>query len=263
MEDIGIIGCGFVGDTMHYGLKHFGFDSIKLYDPYKLPDSSIMDVTDCYMVFICVPTPMQEDGCIDDSIVLKTLCNLDEENYQGLVVIKSTLLPTSVTDFINKFANLKIATNPEFLTQRSAREDFVNSQWVIIGADGADGKLLTDLYGSMFPLARTEVVSPEAAMMMKYMCNNWFAVKVSLMNEFYELWQEIGNDDWDDVIRAFSKDTRVGPTHLQVPGPDGKRGFGGACFPKDLNALMYLMKSNGIRPRILQAAWEDNTDYRK
>lgn len=263
MKSIGIVGYGFVGDAMHYGLNHFGFDDIILYDPYKLPNSSFSELKECDIIFICVPTPMQEDGHIDDSIVENTLCRLDEENFAGLAVIKSTLLPTSVSKFIQKFSQLRIATNPEFLTARSARQDFIDTQWIILGVDNdEDETLLRELYGRMFLFASVEAVSPEAAMMMKYMTNIWFAVKVSLMNEFYEIWDKIGDGDWDDVVRAFSKDRRVGPTHLQVPGPDNKRGFSGACFPKDLNALKSLMKDQGVTPRILNAAWEDNLEFR-
>lgn len=230
---IGIIGLGFVGDALKNGFQHFGISDIKQYDP-KICGTSYDDVLDTDVAFVCVPTPMKNGGSIDDTIVDDVLNELSHRHYAGLVVIKSTLLPTSVSKFINQYDRLRIATNPEFLTERRAREDFINTEWIILGGDKNDIAMLKELYKYVYRNARQNIeyaeITAEAAMFVKYMTNTWFAVKVSLMNEYYQLWSMLGNDEWDKVVGAFSLDKRVGPTHLQVPGPDRDRGWGGKCL---------------------------------
>ena len=265
--NIGIAGLGFVGDALKYGLEYFGIHDIKTYDP-KISGSRMSDISACDIIFVCVPTPMGKGGCIDDSIVDSVLAELQDLGSKGTVVIKSTLLPTSVSKFIKKYHSLKIVTNPEFLTERRARRDFINSEWVIIGASSEEhGRPLHNLYKQIFTGIPFITVSPEAAMMVKYMTNVWFAVKVSLMNEYHDAWnkmQESGmvSGTWDSIVDAFGLDTRVGTTHLQVPGPDGHRGWGGKCFPKDLNALMSLFAELGCTNDVMRAAWNDNKKFR-
>ena len=93
------------------------------------------------------------------------------------------------------------------------------------------------------------------------MNNTFFAAKVSLMNEFYRLSQKI-NVDWETALHGFAADQRIGDSHLNVPGPDGKLGFGGACFPKDINALISFSKLHNIDMNILEAAWKTNLEVR-
>lgn len=266
---IGVIGLGFVGDALKNGFEHFGVTDIAVHDP-KI-ESSVDDVIGKDIIFICVPTPMKMGGNIDDSIVHEVLRELESRKYSGVAVIKSTLLPTSVNKFRKWFPTLRIATNPEFLTERRAREDFINTKWILLGGDNCDTSILKRLYSFVYRDSPHAImyaeISAEAAMMAKYMTNVWFSVKVSLMNEFHELWGKLQDDgeisgSWHDLVNAFALDERVGPTHLQVPGPDGDYGFGGKCFPKDLNALMALSREMGSSTKVMAAAWNDNVDYR-
>lgn len=269
-HSIGIIGLGFVGDALKNGFEHFGINGVAVHDPKM--GSSISDVIDSSVVFICVPTPMKNGGYIDDSIVNSVLNELDDANYDGIIVIKSTLLPTSVRKFINKYQKLRIATNPEFLTERRAREDFINTEWIILGGDSKDTDELKKLYqfvyrSSPHNIAYSEITA-ESAMMVKYMTNVWFSVKVTLMNEYFELWNSLLNNNkvtgnWDDLVNAFSLDKRVGKTHLQVPGPDGLKGFGGKCFSKDLNAFIGMCDDIGSNSSLMKTAWNDNLTYRE
>lgn len=270
-KKIGVIGLGFVGDALKNGFEHFGITDISFYDP-KIQESSMDDIINADIVFVCVPTPMKTGGSIDDSIVDKVLLDLNDRKYGGIAVIKSTLLPTSVRIFTKKYSNLRIATNPEFLTERRARQDFIDTEWVIIGGDQESCRQIRDLYEFVYRDASQHIeyaeVTAEIAMMAKYMTNTWFSVKVSLMNEYNQIWNCLRDSDrvlgdWDDLISAFSLDKRVGPTHLQVPGPDGDRGFGGKCFPKDLNALMSLCTRTGTNCDVMKSAWNDNLIYRK
>lgn len=255
---IGIAGHGFVGDALEYGIKCLAKENQTIiYDPYKYK-TTLDDLTKCNLIFICVPTPMDVGGKIDCSIIKDVCRELSMFNYKGVVVIKSTVTPVHVREIRNKFTNLRIATNPEFLTERKARIDMLHSEWVVIGAGSKDCEELIYLSKSMWPQAEISVVSPEAAMMVKYMTNIWFATKVSLMNEFYKLYKEIGNDDWKDVVKAFSTDIRVGFTHLDVPGPDGDFGWGGKCFQKDINALIEVAKEYDTIHNVMDAAIETN-----
>ena len=96
----------------------------------------------------------------------------------------------------------------------------------------------------------------------KYFANCFFATKVSFFNEMFLLCEKL-NLDWGQIIEGVMSDSRIGNTHYKVPGHDGFRGFGGTCFPKDINALIALFKENKINPLMLNAAWETNLIVRK
>ena len=93
------------------------------------------------------------------------------------------------------------------------------------------------------------------------MNNNFFAAKVSIMNEYYRLGEIIGVD-WETAMHGFASDQRIGDSHLHVPGPDGKFGFGGTCFPKDINALIVFARNKGTIMNTLEAAWKTNLEVR-
>ena len=93
------------------------------------------------------------------------------------------------------------------------------------------------------------------------MNNTFFASKVSIMNEFYRFAKQLGVD-WDKALYGFVSDQRIGDSHLNVPGPDGKFGFGGTCFPKDINAFISFAKKNNINMNVLEAAWKTNLEVR-
>ena len=93
------------------------------------------------------------------------------------------------------------------------------------------------------------------------MNNTFFATKVSIMNEFYRFSKALGVN-WNDALNGFISDQRIGDSHLNVPGPDGKLGFGGTCFPKDLNSFLAFAKENNINMNVLEAAWKTNLEVR-
>ena len=103
--------------------------------------------------------------------------------------------------------------------------------------------------------------TPITAEYIKYMNNTFFATKVSVMNEFYRFAKHLGVD-WETALFGFVSDQRIGDSHLHVPGPDGKLGFGGTCFPKDINAFITLAKKNNINMNTLEAAWKTNLEVR-
>ena len=101
----------------------------------------------------------------------------------------------------------------------------------------------------------------ETAELIKYMNNTFFATKVSFMNEMRQVSDKIGAN-WDEAVDGFVLDGRVGHSHLNVPGPDGKFGFGGSCFPKDIQAIIDFAKTVGVEPNVLKGVWEKNLQVR-
>jgi UDPglucose 6-dehydrogenase len=263
---IGICGCGFVGKSIVTMLATRPFSEwyeTRIYDPFVAPDYPIMNLINCKMIFVCVPTPMGKGGSNDLTAIRDVLSKLVMANYQGVVVVKSTITPLSCRKIVSEFPSLRLVTNPEFLTERTAAEDFLNTKWVIIGGKPKDTDCVVIFSRSLWPKAKISEVSFGGAMMIKYMTNVLFATKVALMNEFYALYDALGGTDWQDVIEALKTDTRVGAEHLQVPGPDGDKGFGGKCFPKDLRALTSLAEDMATPRNVMYATWATNKEVRK
>lgn len=259
---IGVIGYGFVGDAVVHGCNIHDIN-VAIYDKYKPGYQDFRDIVLTDIVFVCVPTPMGVNGEIDPRAVSEVLDKLDEHHYPGIVAIKSTIIPRVISDISKQHPHLAIVANPEFLTERQARHDFLNAKWVVIGADKEEHlKPLTEFYKKVSPVARRVSLTLEGAMMVKYMTNTWFATKVSLMNEFYKLWESYDYGGWEDVANAFGFDERVGQTHLMVPGVDGDYGWGGKCFPKDLNAILSQAKKQGSIHHVMEAAWQTNLECR-
>ena len=100
------------------------------------------------------------------------------------------------------------------------------------------------------------------AQLIKYMANCFFATKVSFMNEMYQVCEAI-NGDWDKALEGFITDGRIGNSHIDIPGHDGDFGFGGKCFPKDLNAMIKKAEALGIEPSVMKGAWKKNEEVRK
>ena len=166
-----------------------------------------------------------------------------------------------------KYIDLNLLFNPEYLTERNAKFDFINQSRFIIGSGEATiskmhsenlADLFRDRFGESTSILETNY---ETAEMIKYMNNCFFAIKVSFMNEMYRV-AEKSNVDWKQAVSGFVTDGRIGHTHLDVPGPDGKFGFGGSCFPKDIRAMIKHADGIGVDVNVLKAAWETNLQVR-
>jgi len=94
------------------------------------------------------------------------------------------------------------------------------------------------------------------------MANCFFACKISFMNEMKQINDKLGTN-WKDAINGFISDGRIGNSHIDVPGHDGELGFGGKCFPKDINAIIKKAETLGVDPKVLKATWEKNLEVRK
>lgn len=265
MNKIGIIGVGYVGKAVAHGFQK---NEQILIDPRLENNLSEKDLVTqkAAVAFICVPTPQSETGEVDASIIEKVLTNLNNVNYSGLVVIKSTVTPDKLGYFSSKFADLRLIYNPEFLTERNYLNDFVKPDVIIIGATNpASGKSLEEFYWSdsiveKCPVIHTDLISASLA---KYTINSYLASKVAWMNQLYDLHRlSRATTTWDEFIEIFSGDHRIGKSHLKVPGPDGRRGFGGTCFPKDTAAFEYYAKKLGHNMSILSEVIRYNKEIR-
>tara|TARA_Y100000389_G_scaffold168813_1_gene174692 strand:- start:1368 stop:2201 length:834 start_codon:yes stop_codon:yes gene_type:complete len=252
--NIGIVGLGYVGKAILHG---FQLENIYTYDLVEgCTEDSLADLSyKSDLVFICVPTPMNKSGscCLD--IVDQVLADLDSYNNTKDVIIKSTIPPGSCSNFQDKYSNLNIIFNPEFLTEANFSQDFKDQDRIILG--GNNLSIIESLYQKHFP--KTEIVKLQynEAEMVKYFSNNFLALKVSFANEIHSLCSKLGID-YNKVVKAAIKDKRIGSSHLSVPGPDGIKGFGGTCFPKDLKAIISVFEDNNLESFVLKAAWERN-----
>ena len=161
-----------------------------------------------------------------------------------------------------EFPDLNLVFSPEFLTERYARLDFINSARVVLGGKNSHVNKVANILKPRFPGAKFITTDFATAQLIKYMANCFFATKVSFMNEMYQICQAVGAD-WDQSIEGFVSDGRIGNSHIDVPGHDGDLGFGGKCFPKDINAMIHRCEEIGVKPTVLKAAWEKNVEIRK
>lgn len=233
-----IIGHGFVGRAVEYGFNTVK-NNIDIVDPKY--GNCIDDYTLCDYdaTFICVPTPMNRDGSIDSSILdsVMTSVNAQYRGSKSLIVIKSTVTP----DILERYSDYGIVYNPEFLRESTALEDFIRPSFHIFGAKNTwDCDRLLELYNkhSNCSIADALYMTYKEASIAKYAINSFLALKVTFFNQLYDFAEEQGAN-FNTIVRAVESDSRVGSSHTRVPGFDGKRGFGGACFPKDTAALTH------------------------
>mgnify|MGYP001221039037 CR=1 FL=1 len=264
---IGIVGKGFVGSAVQFGFSpNTGCDAeVRAYDkdPNKSQHTLEEVVNESDYIFISVPTPSNDDGSINLDIVDDALRSINEiNNRDNVILIRSTMVPGSTLAFQKKYPKLNIVFNPEFLTERSANFDFINQARFIVGGDSKNTSKVAKLYkwrfGDSIPVIETNYQTAE---LIKYMNNCFFATKVSFMNEMRIIADKCGAD-WDKAVDGFIRDGRIGHSHLNVPGHDGKFGFGGSCFPKDIQALIDFGKTYGINLNTLSGAWQTNLEVR-
>lgn len=258
---VGVVGFGFVGEA-----QAFAFSSccdVKVYDiDFKKSTHSLSEVLKQDFVFICVPTPMKKNGQQDLSFIEAFFNSFDksEVSDETIFIIKSTVLPGTTRDLANRY-NFKIVFSPEFLTEKTSKLDMLTQSRIIIGGEDSLIKKVEKLFRYRFGNKQFVLTDSTSAEVIKYMCNNFLSVKVSFVNEYFELVKKL-NCNWENIIEGFISDPRIGQSHTKTPGPDGKRGFGGTCFPKDINAMISFSENIGIEMPTLSSAWKTNLKVR-
>ena len=258
MTRVGIVGMGFVGSAIANAMDH-GFGGITAIDPAKGYNNTYKDLLDCDGVFVCVPSPQDADGTCDTSILEDVLANLAKLYYQGVVISKCTAPPDAYEQLNILYPNLVHA--PEFLTAANAKADYANGRFAMIGGRVGvyqrEAERLIRIGQQSLGENVVHCTIGEASLA-KYSINSFMSTKVIFMNELYQLAQAM-NLNYDNVAAMVKMDHRIGSSHLQVPGPDGNFGFGGACFPKDTSAMLKFAERHNVALNILDAAVKKNT----
>ena len=252
-----IVGHGFVGKAVDYGFSHPMVEKT-IIDP-KYPDSPRLEehhVGKYDLIFVCVPTPFGDGGTIDATILLGVMEKLrGKKIYDNIIAIKSTVTP----DILEKVAAHGVVYNPEFLTEKSANEQFINPPFHIMGGAHGDTQRLASMYKNYSLCAPCDVheMTIKEASFVKYTINSFLATKVTFFNQIYDAAIDAGVN-FSTIINAVGSDKRIGHSHTRVPGFDGKQGYGGACFPKDTAA--FTNYSNKLT--LIEKAITINNQYR-
>jgi UDPglucose 6-dehydrogenase len=256
---VGVIGNGFVGESQAYAFSPVA--DVKIFDvnPVKATHT-LLEVLSQDFIFVALPTPMKENGEQDISYIENFFSNIGLYNTDAVFILKSTVLPGTTKQLIDKH-KFNIVFCPEFLTEKTAKLDMLTQSRIVIGGNAQYTEKVLELFKARFGQKHYVLTDSTTAEFIKYMANTFLAVKVSVVNEFYRMSEALGAD-WDKALEGFVSDPRIGNSHTQVPGHDGKLGFGGTCFPKDINALITMGKELNVDMNTLEAAWKTNLEVR-
>jgi UDPglucose 6-dehydrogenase len=249
---IGIIGMGCIGTANQIGFESIGHSVIG-HDP-KL-NSTIEDIRNTEIAFVCVPTPSLDDGGCDSSIIDSVLEKLSEMNYNGIIAIRSTVIPGYTQAQIDRYTNLTICFVPEFLRERCAVNDFIKDQKLLsVGTnDRYVYQQVVQAFGDL--PAHTVHMTPNEAEILKYFNNSYAALRVTFANIMYELCKKF-EADYTVVKNAYIGTGKAGDMYLDVS--PHLRGYGGRCLPKDIKALSLLIKEQNLPFNLIEAINHDN-----
>jgi UDPglucose 6-dehydrogenase len=243
---IGIIGYGMVGRAVEFG---FNNTECIISDPaHGLTD--IVDVVqaDPEAIFVCVPTPTDNDRY---ELLRGVIKDIKAAGYQGLIVVKSTVLPEYIEEF-------DVVYNPEFLSRATANQDFIRPPFVLLGGRTELTRQVAELYRKYSQVRLEKIIYTDikTACLAKYAMNSFYATKITFMNQLYDVAQDLGVN-WSSLTDILKQQPWMGTHHFAVPGPDGKRGFGGPCLPKDTAAL-----AKEFEIELLKKVLDLNNQYR-
>ncbi len=262
---IGIIGHGYVGSAISWSHRA---DDLIIRDP-KIKDSASLDqFKDCDAIYVCVPSPCVdptlEDGHCDSSILEQTLKELLFVIIDNPIPIicKTTAPPSVYHRLQEQYPNIVYC--PEFLTAANAVNDYANADYCVLGGDYEWSVKAREVIRHGRPMVQEKftIVPIKVAALFKYMMNSYLAARVTFMNDFKQLADAEGVE-WNDLIYLAKHDGRIGYSHMDVPGPDGQYGWGGACFPKDVAAIITEAMDLGLDFELLQHIEMLNKKHRK
>ena len=261
---VAIIGYGFVGKALDFGLNNS--TERLIIDPKIGTDIKNIPSFNPDIIFLCLPTPMLDDGSQDISIINNVISKLKKEKKDTVFVIKSTVLPNNLELIQSSVSN--IVYNPEFLRENTANDDFINADFIVFGGDIDNCKKVSNFYKLYTKCKCKEYIYTDiiSASLLKYSINSFLALKVGFFNELNSIFiKSIASSselDWKDFTDLVSQDKRIGVYHMDVPGHDGRKGFGGACLPKDLMALYSYSKDIGVESSIIKSVILSNNKIR-
>jgi UDPglucose 6-dehydrogenase len=254
--NIGIAGLGVIGSACKYGFEKLGH-KVVFHDP-KFHESKFEDILSAEIIYICVPTPSNEDGSCNTSIVRNLVESLMNKNYQGIIAIKSTVEPGTTQLLIDQYFNDKICFVPEFLRERCAFTDFTENHEVL-----AVGTCNDEVYNKIvkshgkYPKQFAQLSATEAEML-KYYSNVFNALRIIFANEMYEICKVLGADytkiKHTFVMRGTAKD-------IYMDVNESFRGYGGVCLPKDTKAIDALVKKYGLDLKLFETIDKENDKF--
>jgi UDPglucose 6-dehydrogenase len=258
---IGIIGFGFVGEAIAWAHRS---ENLVIKDPKLEFSADYSDFINCDTVYVCVPSPSTADGHCDTSILEQTLKELLFILInKPIPIICKTTAPPSVYDRLHKkYSN--IVHCPEFLTAANNTHDYLNSDYFILGGDKEWCIKAREIIraGVLLVQEKFLITDIKTAALYKYMMNCYLATKITFMNDFKNLADAEGIV-WNSLKSLSVYDHRIGYTHMNVPGPDGKYGWGGACFPKDIAAIIMEAIDLNIDFELMQRIETINKQHRQ
>ena len=256
---IGVVGVGTIGRAVMSVAKSRGIEVLPV-DPALDRSYSLerMISEDPDAVFICLPTPGKPSGECDVSILEEVLVRLGD--YKFPIIVHSTA-PWKFYDYWGNRLRTLVHV-PEFITAIDPATQYANQQRVIIGGTSTACRQASIIIDQVIRPVTMEYMSITEAAFVKYLSNSFLATKVVFMNQMQSLANACGIN-WSAIAEAAQKDTRLGTSHWQVPGPDGQRGYGGMCFPKDVDSLLSQSDDAGIGLSLLEEAKKANSKLRK
>lgn len=254
---LGIIGLGVVGSANKKGFEHLGHE-VLVHD-IKL-NTSIKDVLPAEINFLCVPTPSADDGQCDTSILESVIQDLDDNSYNGIIVIRSTVVPGFTQRMIETHKNLAICFVPEFLRERCAVDDFIyDHKLLAVGTfDIWVFRKVVKAHGSL--PEHTEHLTPTEAEVLKYFNNVYASLRVTFANVMYEICEKL-NCDYTTIKNSYIKTGKAVDLYLDVS--DGLRGYGGMCLPKDTKALARLIEKLDLNLDLISSIDHDNSKFKR
>lgn len=264
--NIGIVGLGYVGKAIRSAYEVRDPDtSIHTFDindttnPTCAALDELVQKTD--IIYVCVPTPMTQLGECDTTIVETVVNDICQSEIKKIVVIKSTVTPGTTERLQSLHPTHTILFCPEFLTEQNYIEDYLDQDLMIVGVPKNSYAILADVVLQeqmrVCNVRNYKIVDSTTAEFYKYLANIFLATKVSFANEMESVAQQIGVS-WQEMIDIVLADSRLGRSHWKVPGPDGRRGFGGTCFPKDISAFIQFAGKLGVPIPVLKSVWNRN-----
>lgn len=273
--NIGIVGAGTVGGALAAAF-HDKSHTLSVYDKEaSRRRSTLTQVLACDLVFVCLPTPQKEGSLECDLSYVHNffdgVCRVFGGSYKDINwVLKSTVPVGTTRKLRDDFGLVNLVHSPEFLTARTAKEDAAEPRVNIIGIPHTAplllkkeynpiGSDLRKLYAETWPEVPVRILSSDESEFVKLMQNSFSAVKISFFNEMRAFADEVGLN-WQACLTAALAQGWIGEMHTQVPGPDGKRGYGGTCLPKDIANLINCMRKQDCFPVVCHAALRRNED---
>lgn len=251
---LGVIGLGTVGSAVYESFKTIGHD-VKYFD-IKYSDSTLSDVLDAEVLFVCVPTKMSAtDGSCDTSIVESVINELNQNHYTGVIVVKSTVVPGTTERLIEEYPQLNIVCSPEFLRAKTALSDFLYNQDVlVIGTNDTNTyDFIKTLHDRICMNAR--MVHPTEAEVIKYFNNVHHAVHVVFANMMYDTCNALGCS-YENVYDTIGQRDCINTSYLNCN--ENLREFGGECLPKDISAWNKLLSDINLNYSFIQSVINDN-----